>query len=203
MPETYDEASRKKDRSGSGGEYGFSVSGPGVVGTIQERIEEIRDILDFEPGEGQIEIDRPDVDPSDPTQIDLGIDLSQLDNTSLLELLTRIEFSQLIAQLDTLDAVTPPSTITVSGANQITDAGLPQAVVPSNENTEIPTRTLLILTDVQNEAPVAFGDDKVDPQTGFILRPGENMTIDLDLREEVLYMASDDDQAVVYLLGLF
>lgn len=108
---------------------------------------------------------------------------------------------RLEALFDILSAVEPLSNITVSGRNAIEQAGVPQPVVPQSDNTLIFTKTLYIRSSVSNNQDIAFGDDEVSPQNGFVLKPGEYINYPIDLRNGVLYMASQEDGATVQILG--
>lgn len=109
---------------------------------------------------------------------------------------------QLSALFNILSAVEPVSNITVSGRNSIDSPGQPQVAIPESDNTDIPTRKLLVRSSIDNNEAIAFGDDEVDPDNGFLLQPGEDIVVPMDLRETELYMASDEDGATVELLGV-
>jgi len=150
---------------------------------------------------------------SDITQ--LSVDLGDLGQTGLLEVQARalralalltlqqsqISIQSLQAQFDILSAVEPISAITVSGRNAIEDAGVPQPVVPQSDNTRIATKRIYIRNSQDNNNPIAFGDDEINPDNGFILNPGESLDYPIDLRNGVLYMASSEEGAEVELLG--
>lgn len=200
MTETFKQAKEGRQSSDGSGEYGLTIRPGGVAQSIEERFENLRSFLDFVPGDQEISIDRPR--PNRPGEIDLGIDLQQLDVSDLLGLLIQVQFANLNTQLDILDEVSTPTSITVSGANVVDGADEPTSVVPTNDNTEIPTRTLYVRADPDNQDDLYFGDDDVDPLSGFLLTPGESIVIDVDLRDTVLYMASEDENAAVFLLGV-
>lgn len=114
---------------------------------------------------------------------------------------SQVQINQLQALFDILSSVEPITGITVSGRNVINDPGSPQPVVPESDSTDIPTRHLLVQSAASNNEDIAFGDDEVDPQNGFILTPGNNIMVPVDLRATELYMASEEKGAEVGILG--
>jgi len=173
---------------------------PDLVGGIDlSEIDDLEDVLNEIAG--------------DITQ--LGVDLGDLGQTGLLEVQARalraialltlqqsqISLQSLQAQFDILSAVEPVSAITVSGRNSIDQAGVPQPVVPQSNNTQIPTKSVYIRNSQDNNEPIAFGDDEINPDNGFILNPGESLDYPIDIRNAVLYMASSEQGAEVELLG--
>lgn len=162
----------------------------------------------------------------------LGVDLSDLQETLIDEAQTNLDLDdasqllQLIAsflqtqnqllgviantnvsQLENIIAISndvkPATLISVSGREVIDDPDTSQPVVPESDTTDIPTNTLFIRADENNSTPIAIGDDDVDPDDGFILKPGEAQEVSIDLRDEQLFMASETDGDAVRLLGLF
>ena len=115
---------------------------------------------------------------------------------------SQVNVNQLQALFDILSSVEPVNNITVSGRNAIDNAGQPQPVVPESDNTDIPTRHLLVQSSEGNNEKISFGDDEVDPQNGFVLSPGNNIMVPMDLRETELYMASEEEGAEIGLLGM-
>jgi len=106
------------------------------------------------------------------------------------------------ATVSILENVRPYTNITVSGKTEIESAGEAQAVIPEAENTEIPTRTLFIRADPDNNDKIYFGDDKVQPEEGYVLTPGEAINIDVDFRNDSLWCASDTKGEQLMLIGV-
>jgi hypothetical protein len=144
-------------------------------------------------------------------------DLEELGQTDLLRViaeaarniavLEKIAVDQGITAISFLNdiatAVEPASSIVVSGTQQIDNAnGNPIPVIPNNDNTTVDVRKLRVRAAPGNSNELYFGDDKVTPENGFFLTPGEATTIDIDFRDSVLWMAGDEGD-FVYLLGTF
>lgn len=96
----------------------------------------------------------------------------------------------------------PISRITISGTATIQDANSTTLVVPESDENSTPTRQLLIRSSVANTTRLFFGDDEVSPEAGFSLQPGEAQSLPIDLREEDLYVAADEANQVVELIGV-
>jgi len=109
---------------------------------------------------------------------------------------------QLQSLFDILTSVEPLFSITVSGTNTIDQAGVPQPAVPDSNNISIPTRRLIIKSSDSNNDDIAFGDDEVNPASGFLLSPGENISLPMDLRETALWMASNTVGEKIEILGV-
>jgi hypothetical protein len=90
----------------------------------------------------------------------------------------------------------------VSGTNAVSVPNNAEPVIPESDQQMVPTRTIFIRANRNNDEPIAFGDDGVAPQSGFVLESGESITIDLDLREAQLWMASEERGQQVHLLGM-
>lgn len=193
-------AGRSERRPGfEGGEWFPEVSGSFDGELLQEKFAELMDILRPAPGEGRRgDITRPDI----PGAI-TAPNLEGLDNTGLLQVIAQTLIEQLNVQIDIANAVEPPTTITVTGTEAIDEADVPQLVVPQSDNGNIPTRTIFIRNDPDNSEKIYFGDDEVVPQDGFVLGVGEYIIFPLDLRESQLWMACEDADEVVQLLGVF
>lgn len=145
------------------------------------------------------------------------IELEDLNQRQLLQLVVRIltlmarmksidistQISQLQSLLSIATSVEPARLITVSGRNVIGDADTPETVVPQADKTDVPTRTVFIRADEDNEKTVYLGDDDVSPDEGFFLKPGEFFYLDIDFREDELYMSSEAEGDAVSLLGVF
>lgn len=145
------------------------------------------------------------------------VDLADLSQTELLTLVVRllslmsrmrvadlsIQTTQTEALLDIATSVEPSRAITVTGVNVIEDADTPEPLIPQSDKTDIPTRVLRIRADPLNDKPIAIGDDEIDPDEGWYLKPGESDQISIDFRRTQLYMASEEDGQSVRLLGLF
>lgn len=175
--------------------------------TVEELFDDPKSIVETVPDFLQPEsqergVDRPDIGGRRGAfDLDFG-DLSQLDNGGLLEVIARVNIAQLATLFDIADSVEPFQSITVSGTNIIDQPDVAEPVVPESDEELIPTRTLFIKADENNSKRVYFGDDQVDPDSGFALERGESITLDTDLRAEELYMASEDSGQQIQLLGM-
>lgn len=147
----------------------------------------------------------------------VDIELDNLGDTELLRVIAEANrtqalyqnsmFETMITQSVVLDeiatAVEAAATVSVSGTNDTgRRAGVPVTVVPRADEETIPVRRLWIRADPDNTHGIYFGDDDVSPNDGFLLRPGETHAIDLDFRDDILWMASDEPRQEVHLLGL-
>lgn len=181
-----------------GGEAEFTFRTP----DLRERAENIADISQVVPDDLIPGSESPDFGRERPETPGFDIDLGQLDNRGLLEVQARAMITMLTAMFDVADAVEPMSTVTVSGTNAISVPYNPEPVIPESDRQMVPTRTIFIRADRNNGEPIAFGDDGVAPQSGFILESGESITIDLDLRNTQIWMAADERGQQVHLLGM-
>lgn len=173
-----------------------------VFENVKNRVETVPEWL--KPQDGLDEVEAPDLGGR---RSEFGIDvnlsqLDQLDTRGLMEVLVRVNVAQLAAQFDIADAVEPFTTITVSGTNAIEDADTAEVAVPESDDQQIPTRVLFVRASPDNDNKIYFGDDGVQPNSGFVLRPGEFIVYETDLRGEELYMASEEAGEVVQLLGM-
>ena len=145
------------------------------------------------------------------------VDLDSISGDDLLRFTAQVNLIQAnsaVASLETLitsavflddiaGAVEPPSTISVAGINDLgsspTVAG---EVIPESEDREFPIRKLVLRASRSNTGDVFFGDDDISPNAGFKLSPGESIQLDLDFRDDTLYMAGDHRSDEVSFLGL-
>lgn len=153
---------------------------------------------------------------------DMLSELNDVDIESLSDLqLRRLMAQSLIAQTNAIrgileaqitsatiqdsiaTAVEPPAGITVSGTNEIDKEDTPQPVVPNTKERSIPVREMMIRADEDNSSPIYFGDDDISPEDGFMLRPGESQSFELDFRDSSLYMAGATEGDEIQLLGVF
>lgn len=204
MPRTFENAVRERAEergeeipSFERGEWFPEVSGELDGDLLAERFADIVDILRAVPGEGPV-VPAPDV----PDRVGAP-DLEGLNETGLLQVIAQTLIEQLNVQIDVANAVEPPTAITVSGTNAIDQAEEAELVVPQSDSSNIPTRTLFIRNDINNSSSIFFGDDEVQPQDGFVLVVGEWISIPFDLRQNQLWMASEEADQVVQLLGVF
>lgn len=181
-----------------GGEAEFQFRRP----DLEEQVESIRDISEVVPDDLIPGDEPPDFGRERPGSPGFDIDLGELDNRGLLEVQARAMITMVAALFDVADAVEPMSTITVSGTNAIRVAYNAEPVIPESDQQMVPTRTIFIRSDRDNGEPIAFGDDAVSPQSGFVLESGESITIELDLRNTQLWMASEEAGQQVHLLGM-
>ena len=96
----------------------------------------------------------------------------------------------------------PFQLVTVSGVNDIQNPNNPEVVVPESDESNIPTRELMIKSSRNNNEKIWFGDSDVSPNSGFSLSPGEGTSLEVDLREQQLYMSSPEADQVIELLGV-
>lgn len=119
-----------------------------------------------------------------------------------LNVLTSTQIDSLSALFDIVGAVEPFSRITVSGTNDIDDVDTAEPVVPDSDEVSIFTRILFVKSSDSNTDTIAIGDDETQPDNGWVLDPGENLVLSIDLRDETLWMASETSGVTVELLGL-
>lgn len=210
MPESYEnategEAAKDDFDPGPEQEYDPSVETKTVDEVTDEVKTEVTAVPDYLlPDSDQSSGDTPDFGGrrgQDQIVIDPD-DLAGMNQEALLKVIARVSIAQIAALFDIADAVEPFSTITVSGTNATSDAGNPEVVVPQSKNQNVPTRTIMIRADRNNNHPIYIGDDKVQPYSGFVLEAGEFIVIETDLRGEELYMSSDPAGQQVNLLGM-
>lgn len=210
MPKTYEEATsqqRQEEEESEfhqgreealGGDANFEFQRP----DLERTTENIRDITEVVPDDLLPGGEPPDYGRERGPSPGYNIDLGELDNRGLLEIQARILLSSLAALFDIADAVEPMKSITVSGTNAISVPDNAEPVIPESDQQMVPTRTIFIRADRNNDEPVAFGDDGVQPRSGFVLESGESITVTLDLRKEQLWMASEESGQEVHLLGM-
>lgn len=100
-----------------------------------------------------------------------------------------------------LSAVEPAFGIATYGLNEI-DQDAPQPVVPRSDEVDIPTKNVVVRAMPDNQDPIYIGDDQVEPEAGFILRPGEWRKFHIDIRDQELFMAAEQTQNRVSIIGL-
>lgn len=144
------------------------------------------------------ELEFPDASP-----IDQAIFQANLTQANTLKGILEAEVTMATILDSIATAVEPPVGITVSGTNQIDDADTPESVIPNAADKEIPVKHLWIRASPDNTGPVYFGDDKTQPEDGFMLTPGEAESFQLDFREDALFMAAENEGETVQLLGVF
>lgn len=171
----------------------ISVSVPDSLKTDQER--EVDETPTIPGRRGEL----PQV--GSPDQITLD-DLANLSQEGLLEIIARANVGMLLTLLDISDFLKPLNNITVTGTNIISNADNVQPVVPNSDQVDIPTREMYIKANKNNNDDIAFGDRQSDPQSGFLLGPGESITLPVDLRGETLYMSSETAGQEIELLGM-
>lgn len=172
---------------------------PGVRINIVSRLEAL---LDPQGISDQIDIISGDLSNLNQRELLLNIAQSNRLIATVVVNMAQTQINQLQALYEIVGAVEPFLGITVSGVNTVDDADEPVPVVPESDDTSIPTRLLMVKASDNNHNPIAFGDDEVSPNDGFILEPGENISLAVDLREMTWWMASTDEDAAVELLGV-
>jgi len=128
--------------------------------------------------------------------------LNTLNQQQLLAVIAEIQALQLSAVYDIANYTQPLSQITVSGTNAISNADEPEVVVPGSDSANIASKSLFIEADPTNTDDIYIGNDGVEPDSGYVLGPGDSIDVDIDLRQEQLYMASSSSGQQVDLLGM-
>lgn len=212
-PVSYEEAVKEKQRETDEEEehlkgfpnYADEAEFDGDFEDLEERFRELKSKVEAVPDwllpEGS---NKPEFGgrAPDPRDIQIAANLEALDTRGLLEVIARVEIAQLATLFDISDYVEPLRNITVSGVNSIEDANEPEPVVPRSDEENVPTRILFIRADPQNTSEIAFGDDEVEPNSGFVLDNGETIFLEMDLRRQVLWMSSDTEGQSVQLMGV-
>lgn len=186
------------------GEF-YSVAPAEFTGlSLEERWSAVKTFIQsgIEP-EG--ELDAPEVDiPDQP-----DIDLSDLGNQELLRVIaetlqvqSNTQISMLSTLFDIYASVRGTRNITIIGAEITDQADIPQEVISQGSPSDsVLTRKLLIRASNDNDSPIAFGDDQINPQSAFVLNKGEAIELDVDIGRLSLYMASEEAGQEVQLLG--
>lgn len=213
MPKSYEEAQEEKNEEehAAGHEEDSPSRIAGEVDdefegdSLEEMLNEIEDISTtvpewLRPERSQIPEEPSRRRPGDMP--DFGFGIGELDELGLLEVIARIQIAQLSSLFDIAAAVEPLKGIVISGTNAISSAETAEPVVPESDETDIATRRLFLKASDDNNKDIYFGDDEVAPETGFSLAPGEGIELDIDLRLQVLWMASADSGQQVDIIGL-
>lgn len=166
----------------------------------KQRLDPLRDLL------VDVNVSQPDVVANfegAEDQLDFLESIAQ-SNISIMQTLsvladTQVEMLQ--TTFDISDFLAPFSNITVSGTNDIEDADTAEPVVPQSDTTSIPTRVLFVKAAENNQDPIAIGDDETEPTNGWVLEKNEHLVLNINLTEEILYMASGQSGQTVELLG--
>jgi len=221
----------REKRQEEGEEPAWSDASPIVPdeASVEEKVEELRTILAASPGKLARRRGSLPQDPHErlnPIRLRLGeldgileglrTELNQAETSQ--DFLSNIAQSNLFissnlgvlasTQVEMLDSIftimqylSPFDQMTVSGTNEIEDADTAEPVVPDSDDTSIPTKTLFVKSSAANNDTIALGDDSTDPENGWILYPNDHVVLNMDLRREVLWMASDTEDQVVELMG--
>lgn len=154
------------------------------------------DVID-DPGEG-LEIPQIDIDLSELSQRDLLqslVEFQQVQSNTMVSMLSTL--------IDIFASVRGNRTITIIGAEAIDQQDIPEEVISqSSPQDSVLTRTLWLRASNDNNAPVAFGDDQVDPDRAFVLNKGEVIKLDIDIGRIDLYMASETAGQEIQIMGL-
>lgn len=219
MPKSYEEAVEETQESLSQDEehmrglvnraieQGMEFDGE----TLEEKFKELIDISVVPPDYLSGGDTETPFDPTDPPEIpDPSIDLGQIEailqsgnQAQILGAMGRILLGIFSLTADIADDMSPSTRITVSGTNAITQADRAEPIVPESDNELIPTRWLFVKSSADNSHPIAIGDDDADPDSGFVLNPGDSIKLEADLRREEYYMACSESGEEVQLLGGF
>lgn len=191
---------------------------PDVIERRDERREEMAQQIELDIDRGMFDnigVDLSDIENS--LEAAFEIDLSDADQLELLQVIAETNrisaalnnlimeqsISQLVMLNDIATAVEPPAGVTVSGFNDIDDVNEPQPVIPNSLETTVPVKTLWLRALPENNENIYLGDDVHDPANGYMIRPGESISIELDFRDDNLWMSSPEEGAGVMLLGWF
>lgn len=175
--------------------------------SLEERWEAVKTFIQ----EGRIREEDPGVPGIDIPEVPgEGVDLSELNQSELLQLLietvrvqTNTNISMLSTMFDIYASVRESRGITIIGAEIIRQQDVPQEVISQDSpDDSVLTRELFIRADDSNTASIAFGDDQVQPQSAFVLNKGEVVRLPVDIGRLDLYMASEEEDQIIQLLGL-
>lgn len=162
-------------------------------------LQNLQDILEFTDLPSEVAVN--DLGVEDLLQLLLRVQVNFISpniasTAQLLKIISTSNAQQLAAIENILTEVRPANQFVVTGRNVINNTDNPEPVIPDADNTEIPTRTIYIRADPKNQDPVVFGDDDVDPDTGFFLNAGESQMIEQNFADQVLWMAGTSGDAV-------
>lgn len=149
-------------------------------------------------------IDLSQVSPGEAAIIRLLSAMLQLhaNEFQVLKIMSRLQLATSVGISDMLSAVSPVSDITVSGSNVISTASAVEPVVPQSDTENIPTKLLFLKADARNTDAIAIGDDQISPSAGYILKRGDDIMIEADLRGEEFYMSSSQANQTIHILGM-
>lgn len=145
-----------------------------------------------------------DGDLTEMSQLELlGVIAESVRNSALTnQVILEQQISMLSVMNDVARAVEPSPGVSVSGTNSISDAGVPEPVIANSDDQEIPTRRLWIRASADNSVGIYLGDDDVEPENGYILKPGEGITVNVNFRDSLIWMAAEEKGAEVQLFGV-
>jgi len=214
MPTTFEEIQDEKAsgeaerKDGKPGEIFAEIGDGDTFESLREKYDDLEDFLTSFPRRGQ--------EPSDPIPPvgetpgiefpEFDFDIDQANQTQLLRAmteLTQVMSNAQVAMLDRLNTIAqftrPEEVVTVSGANVNTEADTPTEVISQS----VDTRKIYLRASPNNIDDIYLGDDQVEPQKGWVLRPGETLMIRLNFVQQSLYMASETENQVIQILGVF
>lgn len=144
------------------------------------------------------------------------IDLSELDQEQLLALIAE-QINSAVVQLvkignqnsglaalldDIAGSVQTPFGISLSGVNDIDKANISQPVVRGSDGGDIEAKVFKIRASSDNTASIWLGDENVEVGRGIELGVGDELPMNLDLRQDQLYMVSEKDAQEIEIIGL-
>lgn len=183
----------------------LSKTGRRLVETPQERSARFSSSVDVRTGALAQSLNELRSELGDATTSEELLNIIAESNILLaerLDVLNDIQLEALQALFDIVSFTSPFTRITVSGTNEIEDPDTAELVVPQSDTTSIHTRILFMRAAADNTDEIAIGDDGTEPDTGYVLDNGDVLVLNIDLRDETLWMASETDGQVIELLGL-
>lgn len=158
--------------------------------------------LGRDPQQLSNELKNIDVDELSGTALERVSAQMDIYTVQLLRTMLNTQVSMLQAMVDTADAVEPPQALVFDGQNTVDNAGEPQPLVPNSDDQGIETKTIYVRAETSNTDPIYIGDDSVDPESGFILKPGESWELRINLSNDIYHMTGDTEGDGVRLLGV-
>lgn len=229
LEEVEEERNKEKHREGhTEGQAAIETFGDGRAETLEEVFETVETFLTIGPpqfigvpedereqivgrlGEGLQQVDisvqsLEEILQNNQKEILARILQEQVNTSLIIRLGVQTQILQLQALFDILGSVEPFGRIVLSGTNQIESDEVDNAVpvVEDADEIDIPrTRLILIKAGDDNNGSIAFGDNDVDPDDGFILDAGENFHLAFNMAEDTLWMAGDSAGDTVEILGV-
>jgi len=167
--------------------------------------EAIRNIInvDLEELEDELEnIGQVDLEGFNQQEI-LTVIAEQINNLAVqFTKLTR-QNSGIAALLDEIaENSQDPFGVAVSGVNDIDEPRTEQTIVRNSSGGGIPARVFKIKASDSNTSSIWIGDDGVDVERGYELKPGDDIEVRINLTEGQPYMVSEESGQEIQIFGL-